>query len=580
VTTLREAPAALDAISLEIIGQRILEIVSTMEVLLFHSGYSTILRESNDGSATVLDRHGRVVVGAGAPSHIAAYSYTVRGLLERYPWEKIREHDAFIVNDPYIGGTQHVPDMAVITPLFWEGKPLGFCATIAHKSDLGGLVPGSSSASAREIYHEGLLVPPTRYWTAEGPVEDTIALVMRNSRTPELVAGDLRAQLGATRMGEQQIHELVREYGFETIVDAMQRLEEISFERIGDALETWPDGSGEGEAFLDSDGVDLERRVRFHVKVTKAGRALTVDFSGSDPQVAGPVNLRPQSAETASLIAVLGYLDPAIALSGGTQRAVTFVNPSGLITNARFPAPCNNYMPSLHLLLTATQTALLAFNPARRSAPDGFGVGAMTIGYRTKRAGGAAVQYELVGPSLGASSENDGAFHAHPVVHTTPSASIEILETEFPIRARLCEALRDSGGAGRYRGGPGCVREYELLDDAIFTLRVGGFKSGSWGVEGGQAGALGRCIVDPGSSKERILPSLFTTDLSAGAVLRVEMAGGSGFGDPKDRDSRRVLEDVQNGYVSVEAAQSVYGVSISEESNGIFSALGDSDAKH
>ena len=176
--------------------------------------------------------------------------------------------------------------------------------------------------------------------------------------------------------------------------------------------------------------------------------------------------------------------------------------------------------------------------------------------------------------------QNDGAFHAHPVVHTTPSASIEILETEFPIRARLCEALRDSGGAGRYRGGAGCVREYEILDDAIFTLRVGGFKSGSWGVEGGQPGALGRCIIDPGSAQERVLPSLFTTDLSAGAILRVEMAGGSGFGDPKDREPRRVLEDVQNGYVSVDAAQALYGVSICEESNGIYSASGGSDAKH
>jgi N-methylhydantoinase B len=578
VTTVAK-PARLDPITLEIVGQRIAEIVSTMEVLLFHSGYSTILRESNDGSATVLDRAGRVVIGAGSPSHIAAYSYTIRGLLERYPWEKIRERDAFILNDPYLGGMHHVPDMAVITPVFWEGKPLGFCATIAHKSDVGGLVPGSSSASAREIYHEGTLIPPIRYWTADGPVDDAIALVTRNSRTPELVAGDLRAQLGATRMGEQRVHELVRQYGYDTIVDAMERLEEISFERMGDELERWPDGVGEGEAFLDSDGVDLERKVRFHAKVTKRGRALTIDFSGSDAQVAGPVNLRPQSSETASLIGLLGYLDPTIALNGGTQRAVTFVNPPGRITNAQFPAPCNNYMPSLHLLLTATQTALLKFGPARRSAPDGFGVGAMTVGYRGTRTGKRAVQYELVGPSLGASSANDGAFHAHPVTHNTPSAPIEILETEFPMRVLACEPLPDSGGPGRFRGGLGCVREYELLDDAIFTLRVGGFRSGSWGVEGGSAGVLGRCVVDPGRPTERSLPSLFTTDLPAGTVLRVEMAGGSGFGDPKTRDREHVLADVQNGYVSVEAAAAAYGARIGANADGTFTLAGDPNAE-
>jgi len=577
--TITSAPARLDGITLEIIGQRIAEIVSTMEVLLFHSGYSVILRESNDGSASVLDREGRVVVGSGAPVHIAAYSYTIRGLLQRYPWEKMREHDAFILNDPYIGGMHHVPDMAVVTPVFWQGKPLGFCATIAHKSDVGGLVPGSSSASAREIYHEGTLIPGIRYWTADGPDEDAIALVMRNSRTPELVAGDIRAQFGATRMGEARVHELVAQYGYDAIVEAMSRLQDISCERMGDLLERWPDGVGEGEAFLDSDGVDLERRVRFHAKVEKRGRALTVDFSGSDAQVAGPVNLRPQSSESASLIALLGYLDPNIALNGGTQRAVTFVNPPGRITNAQFPAPCNNYMPSLHLLLSATQAALHAFNPVRSSAPDGFGVGAMTIGHRGTKTGKRAVQYELVGPSLGASSASDGAFHAHPVSHHTPSASIEILETEFPIRLRECAALIDSGGPGEFRGGVGCVREYELRDDAIFTLRVGGFRSGSWGVRGGEPGLLGRCIVDPGRPTERSLPSLHTTELPAGTILRVEMAGGSGYGDPHRRDREHVLADVQNGYVSVDAAAARYGVRIQVNAGGTLAAAGDSDAE-
>ncbi|HXP94822.1 MAG TPA: hydantoinase B/oxoprolinase family protein [Candidatus Binatia bacterium] len=559
---------SLDGITLEIVGQRIAEIVSTMEVLLFHSGYSTILRESNDGSATVLDRNGRVVVGAGSPVHIAAYYYTAQGILSRYPWERMNERDAFVINDPYIGGTHHVPDLAVVTPVFWEGRPLGFCATIAHKSDVGGIVPGSSAASSREIFHDGVLFPGLKYWTADGPVEDAVAVVTRNSRTPELVAGDIRAQIGAVRMGEVRVHELVRQYGYEAIVEAMERLQDISYDRIGDALEGWPDGEAEGEAFLDSDGVDLERRVRFHAKVRKAGRSIAVDFSGSDEQVAGPVNLRPQSSETASLIALLGYLDPSISLNGGTQRAVTFVNPPGRITNARFPAPCNNYMPSLHLLLTATQTALLALGSRRASAPDGFGVGAMTLGYRANQGGRRAVQYELIGPSLGASSTSDGAFQAHPVAHTTPSASIEILETEFPMRLRCCEAIVDSAGPGTFRGGLGCVREYELLEDAIFTLRVGGFRSGSWGVRGGEAGLKGRCIVDPGTERERALPALYTTELPSGTILRVETAGGSGFGDPKMRDREAVLRDVRNGYVSREEAARVYGLNIKEGNGG------------
>jgi N-methylhydantoinase B len=227
-------------------------------------------------------------------------------------------------------------------------------------------------------------------------------------------------------------------------------------------------------------------------------------------------------------------------------------------------------MPSLHLLMSATQAALLAYEPLRQSAPDGFGVGAMAIGYAVG-GGKRAVQYELVGPSLGASSAHDGAFHAHPVAHNTPSASIEIIETEFPVRLVECAPIPDSGGAGEHRGGLGCVRSYELLASAIFTLRVGGFRSGSWGVKGGQPGVLGRCLLDPGAAGERALPALHTTDLPAGTLLRVEQAGGSGYGDPRARDPEQVLWDVRNGYVSAEVAERVYGVRVREDESGVVS---------
>jgi N-methylhydantoinase B len=562
------APQRLDGITLEIIGQRLAETVSTMEVLLFHSGYSTILRESNDGSATVLDRNGHVVVGSGSPNHLVAYYHSVQGVLARHPWATMHEHDSYLINDPYLGGTHHVPDFALITPVFWKGEPLGFCATIAHKSDVGGLVPGSSGAGSREIFHEGVLIPGIKYWTADGPVDDAVAIVMRNSRTPELVAGDIRAQIGATRMGTSRMHELVEQYGFEEIVEAMQRLLEISEKRIGDELERWPDGEAEGESFLDSDGVNPGRRVRIHAKVTKRGRALTIDFSGTEGQVPGPINLRPQGSESASLIALIGFLDPNISMNGGTQRAVTFISPPGRVTNAEFPTPVNNYMPTLHLVLAAVQRALLTFQPARASAPDGFGTGAYTIGYRGTRTGNRGVQYELFTPSLGGSAQYDGAFGAMPVIHITPSASIEILETEFPTRLRRCEPLIDSGGAGEHRGGLGYVREYELFDDASFTLRVGGFSSDSWGVNGGLPGAKGRCIIDPGTAHEKSIGSLHTTEVPSGTILRIDTSGGSGYGDPKARDPQLVLDDVRNGYVSVQAANDIYGVHIEQGADG------------
>jgi N-methylhydantoinase B len=566
--TVAAAPV-LDGITLEIIGQRINEIVSTMEVLLFHSGYSTILRESNDGSAAFLDRDGRVVIAAGMPVHLTAYYYSARGVLERHPWETMRPGDSYVINDPYAGGMQHVPDMAVITPVFSDGRPLGFCATIAHKPDVGGIVPGSSGAASREIYHEGLLIPGIKYWTADGPVEDAVAIVMRNSRVPEIIAGDIRAQLGATRKGTERVLELVDAYGYDRIVEAMQRLQDISFERMGDEFAAWPDGEGEGESYFDSDGVDLSHPVRIHVRAIKRGRSLTIDFSGSDPQAPGPINLRPQGSETASLLAILGYLDPTIAVNGGTQRAVTFVNPPGKITNATFPAPVNSYFATLHQVLATTQRALLGLSPARASAPDGFGAGAITIGYLGTSTGKRPVQYEIMNPSLGASKAADGAFCIMPVVHVSTSAPLEILETEFPVRLVHIDFKADSGGAGELRGGVGCIREYEVVDDVSFTLRAGGFASDAWGVAGGEAGAKGKCILDrrDGSAPESV-PALYTTRLAKGARIRMELAGGAGYGNPKDRDPQSVLADVRNGFVSREAAERVYGVRTTENAGG------------
>jgi N-methylhydantoinase B len=236
----------------------------------------------------------------------------------------------------------------------------------------------------------------------------------------------------------------------------------------------------------------------------------------------------------------------------------------------------NNYMPTLHLVLAAVQKALLAFEPPRASAPDGFGTGAMTIGYRGTTTGRRAVQYELFTPSLGASDKFDGAFGAMPVIHITPSASIEILETEFPTRLVRCEPKRDSGGPGLLRGGLGYIREYELLDDAIFTLRAGGFRSDSWGVGGGSAGAKGQCVIEDGS-ETRTVPSLFTTELKAGTLLRVDTAGGSGFGDPHAREPALVLTDVQNGYVSAESAERDYGVRVRVHADGTLALAGEKD---
>ncbi|MBI4317648.1 MAG: hydantoinase B/oxoprolinase family protein [Chloroflexi bacterium] len=550
---------SIDPITLEVMRSRLDEIVTTMERLLFHSGYSPILRESYDGSACILDSSGRVIVGSGMPIHIFPYYYTVQAILQRHG-DRMHPGDVFLLNDPYVGGSLHVPDMAVVTPVYYQSQLIAFCASIAHKPDLGGLVPGSSGAGAREIFHEGILVPGVRYWTNDGVNPDVEEILRQNSRAPKEVLGDLRAQVGCTRVGGRRLVELCDEYGIETILGSFDFLIERAGRLLKMELAKLPDAEQEAEGFLDSDGVDLDRPVRFHVLVSKRGEEIQFDYSRSDPQVKGPVNLRPQCSETAALLALLGYLDPTIPINDGPRRAVCFVNPPGLVTSAQHPAPINNYFPTICLLYACVQLALSKFDPGRAVAPAGLGVGACSLGYERSRRGVRAVQYELTTSSLGGTTVADGAFGTIAIYHITASQPIEILETEYPVQVTRFEPVVDSAGAGKHRGGSGCVREYRLLADAKFTLRMGGFQQGAWGVAGGSGPARASCTLNPGTEREERLPPLATRDLVPEDVVHLRLPGGGGYGSPIERDPHAVLEDVRNGIVSLAAARDVYGV--------------------
>ncbi|TAN20736.1 MAG: hydantoinase B/oxoprolinase family protein [Actinomycetota bacterium] len=567
----------MDPITLEVLGYRLGEVVHTMEHLLFHSGYSPILRESYDGSATILDRNGNVVVGSGAPYHLFPYYYTAQYIIERFGGE-IRPGDSYMANDPYHSGNSHVPDVAIVTPVFYQDELIAFCACIAHKPDMGGMVPGSSGAGAREIYHEGMLFPGVRIWTSEGINRDVESILRQNSRTPDEVVGDVRAQVGCTQVGGQRLAGLCEEYSPATILQAFDEWIAISERRLGEELSKIPDGIGVGTAYLDNDGVDLDQPVKIHVTLTKTGSRVRLDFSGSNPLVKGPVNIRPQSTEAGATLALIGLLDPQIPINDGIRRAVEFVNPEGLVTHARFPAPVNNYYPTMHLVNCCVQQAMAELS-GRAVAPAGLGIGGNTLGYTRTRSGQPGVQYELQNTSLGGTARNDGTFGAMAMNHVTPSTSLEILETEYPMRVTRFEPLMDSAGPGEYRGGLGYVREYELLGDAKLSIRMSQFRFGGWGVHGGKGpGRPAQAVLNEGSDAEELLPPLQTRDLAAGTRFAVKTSGGGGYGDPLKRDPESVLADVLDGYVSLDRAAQDYGVIIDPETLAI-DAKGTAEAR-
>jgi N-methylhydantoinase B len=557
----------MDPVTTEVVGSRFREAAATMEYALYHSGYSPILRESKDGTAGLTDPSGRVVIlSGGLQYHFTAYEQAVRAVLARYPADHLREGDSFVCNDPYKAGSPHASDYNAITPAFHEGALIGFGVSLAHKSDIGGLVPGSAGAEAREIYHDGVLLPPVRFQTAEGPVEEVAAIIANNSRVPEVVLGDLRAQVGATRIGAQRLAALCDEYGRATVLAVADNVIALTVERLQSELAQWADGEATAEGFLDYDGVTLDRPVHIAVRALKKGDRLTLDFNGTSSQARGPVNLVACTARAASLIALITASDPTIPVNSGMSEVVDFVLPEGSVVNPRHPATVNLYFPSAHLVYNLVLSALAQLNPARAVAPSGLCTGAVSIGYRKARSGKPAVLYELLNTSLGGASRHDGAAIVMAMNHFTPGAPVEIFESEYPLRVRAFEVICDSAGAGRYRGGIGYAREFEVLEDAVLTVRSSpNHKFTAQGFAGGGAPAAPRVILNPYRADRSELGPLDTRALRAGDIIRFERGGGAGYGDPHTRDPEAIRADIRNGYVSARAAKKIYGFAADAE---------------
>jgi N-methylhydantoinase B len=303
--------------------------------------------------------------------------------------------------------------------------------------------------------------------------------------------------------------------------------------------------------------------------VEKRGERVDIDYSGSAPQTKGPVNIRPQSCEAAGVLALVGFLNPSLPVNEGLKRIVKFTNPEGQVTHASRPAPVNNYFPTMQLIYGLVMKCLSDIDPSRAIAPGGQGTGALTMGFAEARTGRSAVYYELMVSSLGGHPAGDGTTLVLAFCHISTTQPIEIIETEYPVRVLRFEPVSDSAGPGKHRGGPAFVREYQALADFRMGLRSGGYKFGSWGVQGGQGPSKASCTINAGSDREEEMPALFARELTEGDTVRVVFAGGGGLGDPRTRATGDVLNDVRNGIVSSAAARDSYGVAVLEDLSAI-----------
>jgi N-methylhydantoinase B len=539
----------IDPVLVEVLRARLDGIVREMQQALFRTGYSTAVRESHDASCAMLDAEGQVIAQHTVlPLHLGAFPACVQGVFRHYTRDELAAGEVFVINHPYEGGSPHALDVAVLAPVRFQGVLVGFAGSIAHKPDIGGSVPGSGSGKAQEIYHEGIHLPAVR-WSPE--MERVFAA---NSRTPELVSGDVRGQIGATRLGEHRLLTLLAETGLEAFGAATQALAERTLRAVRRAVAGWPDGVYRAEGQIDDDGITLGHPVTIRLAVEISGDRIRFDWSGSDPQTRGPSNIRPPLVRAVCYYCLKALIDPDLPVNRGIAEAVETVFRPGTILDPRLPAPVSSYMATAQI---CTEVVLRALGPvagARRIAESG-GTGGIVLGWAS-----GSVQYELFGSALGARAGLDGVNAIAVHVGNSRATPIEILESEFPVRLRRFELRADSGGTGRWRGGLGIVREYELLDNARLSTRMDRHTTRPRGLDGGQPGRPGALIVNPGTDMERRLPARSgDVEVRAGDILRLERAGGGGMGDPAQRDPAALEADLLDGYVTPEGAARDYG---------------------
>ena len=547
----------MDGITIQILRNKIASLVEEMHYHFYRSGYSSIIRESRDFSCVILDRTGRLIVAPPMFFHAPVYRHLVGRILELYGSQggrhsDIKEGDIFVSNHPYEGGLPHVSDMAFVAPIFADGEIVAFSGTIAHKADVGGTNPGSTSANATEIFQEGLLLPPMKIWNAGQELPDVERLILANSRQPELVRGDMRAQIAITQMGARRVQQLCQRFSAVSVTGAFATILDGAATELRQVIAKLPAGTASAEGYFDSDGFDLERPVKLAVTITVRDGNAIFDFSASGPQTKGPINLRPPMVEACVFYCLLGSLGPALQFNDGMRDVLKFVYAPRTVTNSQAPASVSNYQMTNLKLVDVILEALAHFNPARATANAGSS-SALGIAWAKGRPGQSTMQYEIMGSAYGGGVGYDGASGTATHLSNLHIAPIEILETENPCRITRFELVPDSAGAGQWRGGLSYHREYELLDDGIVVRRFDRTRFPPKGVAGGGDGSRSRFVIRLGTEQQLEVAGSGRFEMRAGECFLLQSAGGGGFGDSQRRDPEALARDIAEGYVSSEA---------------------------
>jgi N-methylhydantoinase B len=562
--------SGIDPVLLEVLRNRLDAIADEMELTLLKSAASPIVKEGLDASAALFNVHGETIAQAAAiPIHLGALQFGAQRIVRAFPPAQMREGDAFILNDPYDGGT-HLPDITLAVPVVADGRVVALACTMCHHQDVGGRTPGSVPTDATELWQEGVIIPPTQLFRAGELDENLFRLLTRNVRLPDVFSGDLMAQVAAGRLGGIRLRELVAAHGAAEVLAYVDELLNRAETLTRREIEGIPDGDYAFEDWLDDDGVDVGRRVRIAVTVRVRGSAMTFDFTGTDPQVRGPFNSVPASTMSAVFYAIRAVSDPSIPNNGGCFRALDVVLPEGTIVNPKAPAPVSCRTATIKRIADTILGALVHALPHRMPAANSGTLLVMAFGGRQPATGQPFVASELAAGGMGARPDKDGLDVIETDVSNCMNIPVESVEMSFPLRIPRARLWDGSGGAGRFRGGLGLEKVFEATEtDVLITHRGERFASSPWGLYGGAPGRSARAFILRKDGRREDLPSKKMIVLHPGDQLWEYIAGGAGHGDPLERDPEAVLADVLDGKVSRQDAGDVYGVVLTPDGGAV-----------
>ena len=524
-----------DPVTLEIYRHRFAGVAEEMGVALRRTAYSPNIKERLDFSCAVFDASGRLLAQAAhIPVHLGAMPASVAAALDAFAdWAP---GDVAMLNDPFAGGT-HLPDITMISPVFGphpqplsqngrgENAPDFFVATRAHHADVGGMTPGSLPLST-EIFQEGLIIPPLKLVEAGRENAALLQLILRNVRTPDERRGDLAAQRAAHALGERRLTELMAEHGHGEVTAYAGHLLAHSERLARAALARWPQGAWTFEDVLEIGDELVPLRVTARLENGEA----TFDFTGTAPQIFGSLNAVLSITQSACYYAILCLLDEAVPVNAGCFAPIHVTAPQGCLVNAQPPAAvAAGNVETSQRIVDVVLGALAEALPERVPAASQGTMNNLTIG-GIGLDGAPFAYYETIAGGHGATPQGDGLSGAHSHMTNTLNTPVEALERAFPFRVRRYVLRDNSGGAGRFQGGDGVIREYELLSPATVTLLSQRRASAPYGLQGGAPGAAGHnLLIHPDGSREA-LPASFSWRLAAGTILRFETPGGGGWG--------------------------------------------------